>query len=76
MDLEGKLVPGVEDFDEQRETVAGRLRRAEEFVGMVFHEPAEILAGMGAVGDDADVAGAVRDFPTLADGNVRRQIFL
>ena len=60
MDLERKLVARVEDFAEQRKAVfAGRLGVAEQFVRVLFHEPAQIFSGERAVGDDAGVAGAI-----------------
>src|SRR5262245_58375098 len=73
MDLKGKVFLSVEQFDEQRETTALKIRRTEHFRRLMFHEPAQVFAGERAVGDDVYVAGPVADFPRFADGHVRRQ---
>ena len=40
---------------------------------VILHEPTQVLAGQRPVGDDADVARPVADFPRLADRHARRQ---
>ena len=73
MDLERELFPRVEDFHEQREAFGFFCGPAQQFLRVIFHEPAEVFAGERAVGDDAHAFGAVGDFPRLADGDAGRE---
>jgi hypothetical protein len=76
MDLKGKLVLRIDDLHEQRKLFSVRFLRAEQFRRVMFHQPLQVLARERAVGDDADIAGAIGNFPGLADGRVGRQFFL
>ena len=74
MDLEGKFFARVEDFAEQRKPARRRRTRgAEHLGGMIFHQPAQVLARQGTVRDHARIARPVGDFPGLADGRAGRQ---
>lgn len=51
MDLDGEIVPGIEDFDEEGETFAGEVG-AEDFVTVVAPEIVQGFPGEGPDGDD------------------------
>ena len=68
MDLQGKFVPRIQDFAEQREASCRcRAGAAEQFSRVLLHQPAQSLAGQRSVGDDAGVTGPVADFPGFPD---------
>lgn len=69
VDLDGEVVPGVEDFDEEREALAFEVF-AEEFLAVVGPEFVEGLTGKGAAVDDGLFVGAVGEFPGFAVGLV------
>jgi len=74
VDLQRKFFLRVEQFDEQREAAVERVGIAQQFAGVIFHKPTEVLAGKRAIGNDTGVAGPVADFPRFTDGLVGRQL--
>ncbi len=63
VDLEGKVIPGIEDFDEDGETVVFGKIVAENFVALIFPEIVKGGAGVGAlVGDGLGIL-PINDFP-------------
>jgi len=76
MDLQGELFLGVEDFYQERESFFVTVSWAEQFFGMIFHEPAEVLVRQGAVGNHAGIARAIGNLPGFADGHAGREGFL
>lgn len=63
MDLDGEVVAGVEDFDEDGEAVGIGEIVAEDFGAVLCPEIVEGGAGIGAVVDDGLLGVAVDDFP-------------
>ena len=66
VDLEREPFTGVEQFDEERETVAPTIG-AEQKRAVLLDELVERLTGDRAVGDDGLGFEPVADFPRLAD---------
>jgi hypothetical protein len=71
VDLDGEVVAGVEDFDEDGKAGVLAVAIAEEFRAVVEPEVVEGFSGVGAVVDDGVFVGAVDDFPGFAVGEVR-----
>lgn len=71
VDLDGEVVAGVEDFDEDGKAGVLAVAIAEEFRAVVEPEVVEGFSGEGAVVDDGVFVGAVDDFPGFAVGEVR-----
>ncbi len=61
MDLDGKLLPGIEDLDQQRKSL--RFRRTQQFRAMGLHEPAQGLSRKRTVVNFADTLGTVGNLP-------------
>ena len=76
MDLQRKSLLRVEDFDQQRKASALRPGRAEQFLSMVFHQPAEVFSRQRPVRNHAYTFRPVADFPGLANRDDRRQILV
>ncbi len=73
MDLQGKFFVRIKDFYEQRKPCDSPLPLAQQFGGVIFHQPAQIAARQRAVGNHAGVARPVGNFPRFADRRARRQ---
>ena len=59
VDLEGEFLVGVEQLAEDREPRGVGFSPTEKFGPVMFHQPAEVFARQGAVGDHADPFRAV-----------------
>lgn len=69
MNLNGKRIGGVENFEEEGES-SGRVARvffAEDFGSMVFPEVVQRSPDMWPMINDRLIVGAVGDFPGFAD---------
>jgi len=84
MDLQGKRVAGIEDFDQQRKAVgsgSGGLgwrccsgSVAEQVGAVLLHQPMKIFSCQGAIRDDTNVAAwSIADFPRFTNGFLGRE---
>lgn len=69
MYLDGEVVSGIEDFDEERETLASQVG-AEDCLALVGPELVEGFPLVDAVGDDGLVIWSVAYFPRFSVGEV------
>ena len=76
MDLERQVLLGIEDLHQQWKGLRLRGHVAIDADGVFLQQPAERLAGERAVRDHADIAGAVGDFPRLANGHAGWELLL
>ena len=73
MNLQRKLIPGVEEFDQQWNVVSLQPGCAEQLLAMMRNKPVQVLARERPVGDNADITKSITDFPRFADQNAGRQ---
>ena len=73
MHLQRKPFLGIKDFDQQRKTSTFKPRRAQQFSGVMFHQPVQVPARQRPVGDNAHVARPVADLPRFTNGHAWRQ---
>jgi len=75
MDLQREFFGGIENLSRAKGSDPFFARRcAEQFRSVMFHEPAEILAGERAIGDDAGITPDDRKFPTIRRWQRRRVV--
>ena len=75
VDLKGKLFPGIEDLNQQRESVGRCFSVPQQFGGVLSHQPAQIASGKGAIRNDAYISRTVANLPRLTDWSAARQVF-
>ena len=68
MNLDGEVVRGIEDLDEEREAFGIRQVLAEDFPAVTQPEVVQGFSFVRALGDDGLFVFAVNDFPCLAEG--------
>jgi hypothetical protein len=67
MDLNRKVITGIEDFDEEGEALAGE-SGPEDFIAVVDPKIVEGFSGEGSVVDDGLLVFPVAHFPRLPVG--------
>ena len=66
MDLERQFLGGIKDFDEQRKAAIVQRSSTKHLRTVSLDEPLEIPACKDAISYNADIAGAITNFPRLA----------
>ena len=73
MHLHGEILIGIEQLRQPREAPVMVRDFPKQFVGVIFHEPPEIMSSEGAIGDDADGAGTIAYLPRFANALTGRE---